>query len=414
MSRPVVAIVGRPNVGKSTLFNTLAGERISIVKDTPGVTRDRIYADVTWLNYNFTLIDTGGIEPDSGDVILSQMREQAEIAIATADVIMFITDVRQGLQDADAKVADMLRRSKKPVVLVVNKVDSFEKFMPDVYEFYNLGIGDPIPISAASRLGLGDMLDAVIAHFPESDGTEEDDDRPRVAIVGKPNVGKSSIINRLLGENRVIVSDIAGTTRDTLEEVVNINGIILNIVDTAGIRDTEDIVEKMGVDKALKFASQADLILYVIDGSVPLDDNDKQIISEIKGKNVIAIMNKNDLQTVVDKMWITCELGCDIVELSASTGDGKEKLYNLLNDKFFSGELEYNDQLYITNARHKEELMKTRESLLKVRESIDMGMEEDFFSIDLMDAYEHLGLIIGETNRDDLADKIFEEFCMGK
>ena len=161
MSRPVVAIVGRPNVGKSTLFNTLAGERISIVKDTPGVTRDRIYADVTWLNYNFTLIDTGGIEPDSGDVILSQMREQAEIAIATADVIMFITDVRQGLQDADAKVADMLRRSKKPVVLVVNKVDSFEKFMPDVYEFYNLGIGEPYPVSASSMLGLGDMLDEV-------------------------------------------------------------------------------------------------------------------------------------------------------------------------------------------------------------------------------------------------------------
>ena len=236
----------------------------------------------------------------------------------------------------------------------------------------------------------------------------------KTVIVGKPNAGKSSLLNMFLGENRAIVTDIAGTTRDTLEEVVNINGIILNIVDTAGIRDTEDIVEKMGVDKALKFASQADLILYVIDGSVPLDDNDKQIISEIKGKNVIAIMNKNDLQTVVDRMWITCELGCDIVELSASTGDGKEKLYDLLNDKFFSGELEYNDQLYITNVRHKEELMKTRESLLKVRESIDMGMEEDFFSIDLMDAYEHLGLIIGETNRDDLADKIFEEFCMGK
>lgn len=192
MSRPVVAIVGRPNVGKSTLFNTLAGERISIVKDTPGVTRDRIYADVTWLNYNFTLIDTGGIEPDSGDVILSQMREQAEIAIATADVIMFITDVRQGLQDADAKVADMLRRSKKPVVLVVNKVDSFEKFMPDVYEFYNLGIGEPYPVSASSMLGLGDMLDEVVKYFPEGSENQPEDERPKVAIIGKPNVGKSS------------------------------------------------------------------------------------------------------------------------------------------------------------------------------------------------------------------------------
>ena len=236
----------------------------------------------------------------------------------------------------------------------------------------------------------------------------------KTVIVGKPNAGKSSLLNMFLGENRAIVTDIAGTTRDTLEEVVNINGIILNIVDTAGIRDTDDVVEKMGVDKALTFASQADLILFVIDSSVPLDENDLQIISQIKGKNIIAVMNKNDLETVVDKMWITKELGCDIVEISAATGEGKEALYDLLNDKFFSGELSYNDQLYITNARHKDELMHARESISKVKESIDMGMEEDFFSIDLMDAYEHLGLIIGETNREDLADKIFEEFCMGK
>lgn len=222
MSKPVVAVVGRPNVGKSTLFNVLAGEKISIVKDTPGVTRDRIYAEVSWLDREFTLIDTGGIEPESKDVILSQMREQAQIAIDTADVILFLTDVRQGLQDADAKVADMLRRSGKPVLLVVNKVDNFDKFMADVYEFYNLGIGDPIPISASSRLGLGDMLDALIAHFPEHAGEEEEDERPRVAIVGKPNVGKSSIINKLLGEQRVIVSDIAGTTRDAIDtEVVH-------------------------------------------------------------------------------------------------------------------------------------------------------------------------------------------------
>ena len=224
MSKPIVAIVGRPNVGKSTLFNVLAGEMISIVKDTPGVTRDRIYAEVTWLNREFTLIDTGGIEPDSNDIILSQMREQAQIAIDTADVIIFLTDVRQGLVDSDSKVADMLRRSGKPVVLVVNKVDSFDKFMADVYEFYNLGIGDPMPISASSRLGIGDMLDEVTKHFPEGTGEEEEDDRPRIAIVGKPNVGKSSIVNKLLGKNRVIVSNIAGTTRDAIDTAIKYDG----------------------------------------------------------------------------------------------------------------------------------------------------------------------------------------------
>ena len=236
MSKPVVAIVGRPNVGKSTLFNALAGEMISIVKDTPGVTRDRIYANVTWLDREFTMIDTGGIEPDSRDIILSQMREQAQIAIDTADVIIFLTDVKQGLVDSDSKVADMLRRSGKPVVLVVNKVDSFEKYMADVYEFYNLGIGDPFPVSAASRLGIGDMLDEVIKYFPAQSGEEEEDERPRIAIVGKPNVGKSSIINKLLGENRVIVSDIAGTTRDAIDTEIKHNGKEYVFIDTAGLR----------------------------------------------------------------------------------------------------------------------------------------------------------------------------------
>lgn len=236
----------------------------------------------------------------------------------------------------------------------------------------------------------------------------------KTVIAGKPNAGKSSLLNLLLGEDRAIVTEIEGTTRDTLEEVVNINGIILNIVDTAGIRSTDDVVEKIGVDKALKNVDNADLILYVVDGSKQLDDNDSQIISHIKGRNVITVINKSDLDVVVDKLLISEELPGDIIEISAKYGDGKEELYNILNDKFFSGQLQYNDELYITNSRHKDELIKTRESLSKVIESIDMGMEEDFFSIDLLDAYEHLGMILGETMRDDLADKIFEEFCMGK
>ena len=270
MSKPIVAIVGRPNVGKSTLFNALAGENISIVKDTPGVTRDRIYADVTWLDHSFTLIDTGGIEPDSSDIILSQMREQAQIAIDTADVIIFLTDVRQGLVDSDSKVADMLRRSRKPVVLVVNKVDSFQKFMGDVYEFYNLGIGDPVPVSAASRLGIGDMLDEVVKHFPEGSGEEEEDERPRVAIVGKPNVGKSSIINKLIGENRVIVSNIAGTTRDAIDTEVRRNGKDYIFIDTAGLRRKNKIkeeLERYSIIRTVTAVERADVVILVIDAT---------------------------------------------------------------------------------------------------------------------------------------------------
>ena len=266
--KPIVAVVGRPNVGKSTLFNGLAGGMISIVKDTPGITRDRIYADVTWLDRAFTLIDTGGIEPDSGDVILSQMREQAQIAIDTADVILFMVDVRQGLVDADSKVADMLRRSHKPVVLVVNKVDDFQKFMPDVYEFYNLGIGEPIPISAVGRLGIGDMLDVLVKHFPENTEEIEEDDRPKIAIIGKPNVGKSSIINQLIGENRVIVSDVAGTTRDAIDTEVVWNDREYVLIDTAGLRRKNKVkeeLERFMIIRTVGAVERADVAVLVID-----------------------------------------------------------------------------------------------------------------------------------------------------
>ena len=304
--KPVVAVVGRPNVGKSTLFNVLAGDMISIVKDTPGVTRDRIYADCTWLDHAFTLIDTGGIEPDTKDIILSQMREQAEIAIATADVILFIVDVRQGMTDSDSKVADMLRKSRKPVVLAVNKVDNPAKFGNDVYEFYNLGIGDPVAISAASRLGLGDLLDEVVAHFPEGSGDEEEDDRPRVAIVGKPNVGKSSLINKLLGEDRVIVSDIAGTTRDAVDAKVKWKDREYIFIDTAGLRRKGKIkeeIERYSVIRTVTAVERADVVVVVIDATEGVTEQDAKIagIAHERGKGVIIAVNKWDAVEKDDK-----------------------------------------------------------------------------------------------------------------
>lgn len=344
--KPIVAVVGRPNVGKSTLFNALAGEKIAIVKDTPGITRDRIYADITWLDMNFTLIDTGGIEPDSKDIILSQMREQAQIAMDTADVIIFLVDVKQGLVDADAKVADMLRRSKKPVVLVVNKVDSFEKFMADTYEFYNLGIGDPIPISAANRLGIGDMLDVVTSHFDKEAMETEEDDRPRIAIVGKPNVGKSSLINKLLGENRLIVSDIAGTTRDAVDTEVVHNGKEYVFIDTAGLRRKNKIKEDLEhymIIRTVSAVERADVVVLVIDAKEGVTEQDAKIagIAHERGKGMIIAVNKWDSIEKDDKTiykftrkiqdTLSFMQYAEMVFISALTGQRLPKLFETID-----------------------------------------------------------------------------------
>lgn len=345
-TKPIVAVVGRPNVGKSTLFNALAGENIAIVKDTPGITRDRIYADVSWLDRNFTLIDTGGIEPESKDIILSQMREQAQIAIDTADVILFLVDVKQGLQDADSKVADMLRRSRKPVILAVNKVDDFKKYMADVYEFYNLGIGEPYPISATNRLGFGELLDAVIAHFGQATEDEEEDNRVKVAIIGKPNVGKSSIINRLIGENRLIVSDIAGTTRDAVDTEIIHNGREYVFIDTAGLRRKNKIreeLERYMIIRTVSAVERADIAVLIIDAVEGVTEQDAKIagIAHDRGKAVIIAVNKwdaieKDNQTVKEhtqkiRQVLSFMPYAEIMFISAVSGQRLMKLYDVID-----------------------------------------------------------------------------------
>ncbi|MCR5595919.1 MAG: ribosome biogenesis GTPase Der [Lachnospiraceae bacterium] len=345
-NRPIVAVVGRPNVGKSTFFNAIAGEMISIVKDTPGITRDRIYADVEWLDKSFTMIDTGGIEPDSSDIILSQMREQAQIALDTSDVIIFMVDLKQGLVDDDMRVADMIRKAAKPVVLAVNKVDSFERDMLDVYEFYNLGIGEPFPISSVNRLGLGDLLDAVTKNFPEDKDTDEEDEAIKIAIVGKPNVGKSSILNKLAGEERAIVSDIAGTTRDAIDSRIIHDGKEYLLIDTAGLRRKNKVKEELErymIVRTVAAVERADIVLLVIDATEGITEQDAKIagIAHERGKAIIIVVNKWDAIEKNDKTvneytasirnTLSFMTYAEIVFISAKTGQRLNKLYETID-----------------------------------------------------------------------------------
>lgn len=297
--KPIVAIVGRPNVGKSTLFNRIAGERISIVEDTPGVTRDRIYAEAEWVNKYFTVIDTGGIEPESEELIPKKMREQAQLAMETADVILFVVDAKAGLTPADRDVALMLMKTRKPVILVVNKVDN-RNLPDDFYDFYELGFGEPVPVSSSIGLGTGDLLDEVVKNFPDDADTQQEDDIVRVAIVGKPNAGKSSILNRLIGEERVIVSPIAGTTRDAIDTYVEMDGRKYLFIDTAGIRKKSKIyenVEKYSVIRSYTAVERADVVLMIIDAEEGITEQDSKIagIAHEAGKASIIVVNKWDL-----------------------------------------------------------------------------------------------------------------------
>ncbi len=299
MSKPIVAIVGRPNVGKSTFFNKILGKRISIVEDTPGVTRDRIYGEAEWLGKHFALIDTGGIEPDSKDIILSQMREQAQIAMETSDVILFLVDGREGLTAADREVGEMLMRTGRPVVLVVNKIDNPRNLPEDFYDFYELGLGEPMAISAANMLGFGDVLDEIVKNFPQG-AYEEDDETTKIAVIGKPNVGKSSLINELLGENRVIVSPIAGTTRDSIDTPFERNGRKYILIDTAGIRRKSKVnedIERYSVIRAVAAVERCDVALLMIDASEGVTEQDKKIagVAHKAGKGIVVVVNKWDL-----------------------------------------------------------------------------------------------------------------------
>ena len=346
MSKPIVAIIGKPNVGKSTFFNYLAGTRISIVQDTPGVTRDRIYAETNWRGRDFTLIDTGGIEPDSDDIILSQMREQANLAIEMADVIIFLTDIRQGVTAADQEISLMLKKSKKPIVLVCNKADNLEKYQNEIYEFYNLGIGEPHPISAANAIGIGDVLDEIYEYFPKNDKNEDEGLITKVALIGKPNVGKSSLINKIIGENRSIVSDIPGTTRDAIDTNFKNDKGEYALIDTAGLRRKSKIkedIEKYSIIRTMLAIERADVCLMMIDATQGVTDQDTKIAGEAHeaGKGVIIVVNKWD---AVEKETNTIEVYkkeiyeklkylsyAPIIFISAKTGQRVNKLFDLIN-----------------------------------------------------------------------------------
>ena len=347
MAKPTVAIIGKPNVGKSTFFNYIVGSRISIVEDTPGVTRDRIYAETNWRGRNFTVVDTAGIEPESDDTIISQMREQAKIAIDIADVILFLTDVKQGVTAADQEIAIMLKKSKKPVVLVCNKADNMSRDRNEIYEFYNLGMGEPYPVSAANALGIGDVLDALYENFPEKSDDEDDDGRIKVAVIGKPNVGKSSLINKILGENRTIVSNIAGTTRDAIDtEYENEYGKYV-LIDTAGIRRKSKVsesIEKFSIMRTLLAIERADVCLMMIDANEGVTDQDAKIAGEAHeaGKGIIIVVNKWDEYEKETgtlekyKKDIYAKLSylsyAPVIFISAKTGQRVDKLFNMINN----------------------------------------------------------------------------------
>ena len=410
MSKPIVAIVGRPNVGKSTLFNQIGKKRVSIVDDFPGVTRDRIYLDAEWLNHQFTMIDTGGIELDSADQLLSSMRQQAQIAMEEADVIVFVVDGRAGLTSADEEVGKLLRSANKPVILAVNKTDSPQQEM-NIYEFYNLGLGDPLGISASNALGLGDLLDAIVAAFPREAEEDKEADEISIAVIGRPNVGKSSILNQLLQEEKAIVTSIAGPTRDTVEGSIVIDGIQLNLIDTAGIRKTNDLVEKVGVEKSLKTIDKVDLVIIVLNNNEKLTKEDFDILEKTKNKKRIIVINKNDLDKKIDINKINEK---NIIYTNTLSYEGIESLILKIKEMFNMEQLDVKDFNYVSNVDQLNRLYDAKKSLEDVEKGLKNDLPIDMIEIDLKNIWTILGEIIGETYTDELLDNLFRDFCVGK
>jgi GTP-binding protein len=422
MSKPIVAIVGRPNVGKSTLFNKIIGERRSIVEDTPGVTRDRIYAEAEWNSHRFLLIDTGGIEPKSDDTILKQMRSQAEIAIATADCIIFLCDIRTGLVADDRDIAIMLKKSGKPVVLAVNKVDRVGDVPFEFYEFYELGFeGEPIAISSLHGSGTGDLLHEVLSRSEFDDDDDGDDGVINVAVIGKPNAGKSSLMNAILGEGRVIVTDVPGTTRDTVEESASMGGVPIVLVDTAGLRDSDDKVEKIGIERTTQAIAGADLVILVIDGSQALDDDDRKVLSFIGNMStdhILVVINKEDLGRSVSEEAVLEKLPHVRIISTSLIGKGAveaaKKVTEAIRDMLDLGSINARETNIVTNERHVHLL---RKASVEIDEAISMlqnGEPIEVAELSAHYAYEALGKIIGEEVGEEILNTVFSKFCLGK
>ena len=410
MSKPVLAIVGRPNVGKSTLFNKLIGERRAIVEDIPGITRDRIYGETEWRGRKFIVIDTGGIEPKTDDIILRKMKEQAQIAIDTADVILFMCDIRSGLVADDRDIAVMLKKSGKPVVPCINKSDKIGDVDAGFYEFYELGFSiDPIPLSSIHGSGSGDVLDAACEALGEWEDSEDDGDVINVAVIGKPNAGKSSLLNALLGYERAIVTDVPGTTRDTIEEKLRVGGVLLRLTDTAGIRDTGDAVERLGVERSLCAMEAAELVFAVVDGSRPVDDEDMRIIHAAeRAPHALLVVSKRDIA----QGEVSVDAAMPRVYVSALTGEGLDELQAAVRDMFPlpavpAGEI-------LTNARQADAVSRALDYITAALDAMNVGATPDIVLTEAEGAMQALGELSGRSVREDVTDRIFSRFCVGK